>query len=117
MSAKRIASFCPMEELIALIGGRWKPVILWWLLKSEEPLRFKDLRGRMPRISQKVLTQQLRELARDGLVVREMFAEMPVRVEYAPTPFGRKLQPVLQVLDSWARKHVVGKKGPIPQAS
>jgi len=111
MSARRIASKCPIEELLVLIGGRWKPVILWWLLDSKEPIRFKGLRQRMPRISQKVLTQQLRELERDGLVRREMFAEMPVRVEYALTPFGRRLGPVLRALDSWARKHVVAKKG------
>jgi DNA-binding HxlR family transcriptional regulator len=111
MSAKRIASKCPIEELLVMIGGRWKPVILWWLLSSKEPIRFKGLRQRMPRISQKVLTQQLRELERDGLVRREMFAEMPVRVEYALTSFGRKLRPVLRVLDSWARKHVVDRKG------
>jgi len=112
MSAKRIASMCPIEELLALIGGRWKPVILWWLIRSSRPLRFKNLRERMPRISQKVLTQQLRELQRDGLIKREMFAEMPVRVEYALTPFGLSMRPVLRLLDSWARKHLIVRKGP-----
>jgi DNA-binding HxlR family transcriptional regulator len=109
MSAKRIASECPMEHLLVLIGGRWKPVILWWLSESRKPLRFKALRENMPRISQKVLTQQLRELERDGLIKREMFAEMPVRVEYSVTTFGRKLRPVLRVLDAWSRKYVVRK--------
>jgi DNA-binding HxlR family transcriptional regulator len=104
---------CPIEELLLLIGGRWKPVILWWLFESDKPLRFKVLRQNMPRISQKILTQQLRELERDGLVKRQLFAEMPVRVEYSPTPLGRKLQPVLRVLDSWARKHVIGRKSVI----
>jgi len=113
MSAKRIASECPMEHLLVLIGGRWKPVILWWLSESRKPLRFKALRENMPRISQKVLTQQLRELERDELVNRQMFPEMPVRVEYSLTPFGRELRPVLRVLDSWSRKHVVGRKGSI----
>jgi DNA-binding HxlR family transcriptional regulator len=107
MCAKRIASKCPIEELLVLIGGRWKPVILWWLIDSGQPLRFKVLRQSIPRISQKILTQQLRELERDGLVKREMFAEMPVRVEYSPTPFGRKLWPVLQELDAWARKYLL----------
>jgi len=107
MSAKRIVSKCPIEELLVLIGGRWKPVILWWLMGTEEPLRFKILRQSMPRISQKVLTQQLRELERDGFVKREMFAEMPVRVEYSLTAFGRKLRPVLEELDSWSRKHLL----------
>ena len=112
MSAKRIASECPMEHLLVLIGGRWKPVILWWLSESRKPLRFKALRENMPRISQKVLTQQLRELERDELVKRQMFPEMPVRVEYSLTPFGRELRPVLRVLDSWSRKHVVRGTGP-----
>ena len=106
MSAKHIVSKCPMEELLVLIGGRWKPVILWWLFESEGPLRFKALREVIPRISQKILTQQLRELERDNLVKRQMFREMPVRVEYSLTPFGRKLRPVLHVLDSWARQHL-----------
>lgn len=109
MSAKIIASMCPIEQLLVLIGGRWKPVILWWLIDSREPLRFKVLREKMPRISQKVLTQQLRELERDGLIKREMFPEMPVRVEYSPTSFGRKLRKVLRVLDAWSREHVVGR--------
>jgi DNA-binding HxlR family transcriptional regulator len=112
MSAKHIASMCPIEELLALIGGRWKPVILWWLIDSRKPLRFKVLRQNMPRISQKVLAQQLRELERDGLIKREMFAEMPVRVEYSPTLFGKKLRNVLRVLDAWSRKHVVKENAP-----
>jgi DNA-binding HxlR family transcriptional regulator len=109
MNGKPISSKCPIEELFVLIGGRWKPVILWLLTESGTPLRFKALREKMPRISQKVLTQQLRELERDGLIRREMFAEMPVRVEYSPTAFGKKLRNVLRVLDSWSREHVVRK--------
>ena len=107
MCARRIASKCPIEELLVLIGGRWKPVILWWLIGSRKSLRFKALRENIPRISQKVLTQQLRELERDGLIKREMFAEMPVRVEYSATSFGRKLRPLLRALDAWSRKYVV----------
>src|SRR5258707_1333174 len=67
MSAKLIASMCPIEQLLVLIGGRWKPVILWWLFESSKPLRFKTLRHNMPRISQKVFTQLLRQnLLRDA---------------------------------------------------
>jgi DNA-binding HxlR family transcriptional regulator len=95
------------RRITVLIGGRWEPVILWWLIDNEQPLRFKDLRQSIPRISQKILTQQLRELERDGLVKREMLAEMPVRVEYSPTAFGRKLWPVLQELDAWARRYLL----------
>jgi DNA-binding HxlR family transcriptional regulator len=117
MCAKRIASMCPIEELLVLIGGRWKPVILWWLIGSKKPLRFKALRENMPRISQKVLTQQLRELERDGLIKREMFAEMPVRVEYSPTPYGRKMRSLLRILDSWSRKHVVRRNNSMQRLS
>ena len=78
-----------------LIGGRWKPVILRWLMSNTVPLRFTILRTKMSRISRKVLTQQLWELQRDALIKRQMFAEMPVRVEYSLTPFGRKLRPAL----------------------
>ncbi len=101
---------CPIEELVEMIGGRWKAVILWWLLASKQPLRFKTLRQKMPGISQKVLTERLRELERDGLVKREMFREMPVRVEYSLTPFGRKLQPVLRVLEVWSCEHLIETK-------
>ena len=113
MSSKRIVSQCPIENLLSLIGGRWKPVILWWLTKSRTPLRFTVLREKIPKISQKVLTQQLRELERDGLIKRQMFAEMPVRVEYSLTRFGTKLRPVLQTLDSWSRKHL-GQRTDVP---
>jgi DNA-binding HxlR family transcriptional regulator len=75
--------------------------------------RFNDFREKSPRISQKVLTQQLRKLERNGLVKREMFAEMPVRVEYSLTTLGRNLRPVPRALDSWARKHEIRGIGPI----
>jgi DNA-binding HxlR family transcriptional regulator len=106
MSTKRVVSKYPIEELLVLIGGRWKPVILWWLFESEKPLRFKVLRQVMPQISQKLLTQRLREMERDNLLKREMFREMPFRVEYSLIPIGRKLRPVLHVLHSWARQHL-----------
>jgi len=116
MSIKPIASMCPIEVLLVLIGGRWKPVILWLLMKNERPPRFTLLRQKMPRISQKVLTQQLRELERDGIIKREMFVEMPVRVEYSLTPFGKKFRPILEALDSWARKHVIRRNGTIQKS-
>jgi DNA-binding HxlR family transcriptional regulator len=61
MSAKRVVSKCPIEELLVSIGGRWKPVILWWLFESEKPLRFKVLRQVMRKSRRKILTQQLRD--------------------------------------------------------
>ena len=105
MSAKRIASECPMEHLLVLIGGRWKPVILWWLSESRKPLRFKALRENMPRISQKVLTQQLRELESDGLITRVVYPEVPPKVEYSITPIARKLEPILAAMCVWGLEY------------
>ena len=70
------------------------------------PVRFTILKKKIERITQKMLTQQLRELERDGLVRREMFPEMPVRVEYSLTLLGKKLRPVLRALDAWGRAHL-----------
>src|SRR5260370_34013757 len=112
MSAKLIASMCPIEQLLVLIGGRWKPVILWWLFESSKPLRFKTLRPNMPRISQKVLTQQLRELERDRLVNRQVFPEMPVRVVNSLTPFGSKSHPAPRALHTRYPKHSAVSNSP-----
>jgi DNA-binding HxlR family transcriptional regulator len=110
MGAKYIASKCPIEELLVLIGGRWKPVILKALWDNAKPLRFKLLRERIPVVSQKILTKQLRELERDGFVKREKFFERPMRVEYSLTASGNDLGPVLLMLDAWMRKHLQNRQ-------
>jgi DNA-binding HxlR family transcriptional regulator len=110
MHTKKRASSCPIEQLFELIGGKWKPVILWWLFESGTPARFTELRNKIGGITQKMLTQQLRELERDGLVRRKMFQEMPVRVEYSLTTFATELRPVMRALDSWARAHLPQRK-------
>lgn len=109
MNKKKHTS-CPIEQLLVLIGGKWKPVILWWLLQSDAPVRFNVLKKKMDGVTQKILAEQLRELERDGIVRREMFREMPVRVEYSLTSFGTKLGPVLRSLDSWARANLTPAK-------
>jgi DNA-binding HxlR family transcriptional regulator len=105
MTVKRIEK-SPLEKLIVLICGRWKLVILSLLLAEDKPIRFTLIRERIPAISQKILTRQLRELERDGIVRREMFSEVPIRVEYSLTSFGKKLGPILRVLNSWAHKYI-----------
>jgi DNA-binding HxlR family transcriptional regulator len=90
---------CPVEIPIALIGGRWKPIMLWHLL--ERPRRNGELRRLMPRISQKMLTQQLRELESDGLVLRQVHAQVPPKVVYSLTRDGRTLEPILRTLCEW----------------
>ena len=95
--------FCPTEATIAAIGGRWKMIILWHLYGGK--LRFSELRRKMPAISQKMLTEQLRELEAHGLVTRTIYAEVPPRVEYAATPLGESLRPVITAMGDWGRIH------------
>lgn len=90
---------CPVEVPIALIGGRWKPIILWHML--ERPRRNGELRRLMPGISQKMLTQQLRELEADGLVARRVHDQVPPKVVYSLTGEGRTLEPILRALCDW----------------
>lgn len=94
---------CPAHATIAAIGGRWKIIILWHLYGGK--LRFSELRRKMPVISQKMLAEQLRELAGHGLVTRTVFAEVPPRVEYAATPLGESLRPVITAIGDWGRTH------------
>lgn len=90
---------CPMEYTLDLIGGKWKGAILYRLLEGTR--RYGELRRLLCRITQRSLTQQLRELEGDGLVRREIFAEVPPRVEYSLTEKGQTLTPVLNALLGW----------------
>ncbi len=104
--AKRRAvgkSGCAVESALAVIGGRWKGVVLYWL--STRTLRFGELRRLLPTCTQRMLTLQLRELEADGLVKRTVFAEVPPRVEYELTPFGRSLEPILLGLKAWGERY------------
>jgi DNA-binding HxlR family transcriptional regulator len=93
---------CPAEDLVALIGGRWKVPVLYHLF-AHRRLRFSELRRAMPACTAKVLTQQLREMERDGLVRRKIYAEVPPRVEYSLTPRGRSLEPVVEAMCAWGK--------------
>jgi len=96
---------CPMEATLDLIGGKWKGVILFRL--SQGTQRFGELRRLLCKITQRTLTQQLRELESDGLVHRRVYAEVPPRVEYSLTERGRSLKPVLAVLMQWGKANVI----------
>ncbi len=91
---------CPVELSLQVVGGKWKPVILWQL-GTNGTKRFSELKRIMPNITQKMLTQQLRELEADSLVHREVYAQVPPKVEYSLTEFGRTLMPVLENLCKW----------------
>jgi len=100
--AKSTPQPCPTEATLAVIGGRWKVPILWHLFGGT--LRFGELSRALPTTTQKMLTQQLRELEADGLVLRKVYAEVPPRVEYSLTPLGKSLKPVLTSLGNWGKR-------------
>lgn len=95
---------CPVTATIALFGGRWKLPILYILSKNTR--RFGEIQVRLPSISKKVLTNQLRELEADGLISRMQYREMPPRVDYTLTEFGKTLCPLLIHIAAWQRKSV-----------
>ncbi|MGC4005520.1 MAG: helix-turn-helix domain-containing protein [Pirellulales bacterium] len=91
---------CPVETTLKTIGGRWKVLIIHFLL--EEAKRFGDLTRSLGGISARTLSKQLRELEADGVVAHKDFGEIPPRVEYSLTPIGRSLEPILLAMEAWA---------------
>jgi len=95
---------CPVEATISLIAGKWKPIIIWRLRGRK--VRFNQLQSELSGVSPKMLTKQLRELERDGLVARSVFPEIPPRVEYSLTPLSESLVPVLEAMGRWGAAHL-----------
>ncbi len=91
---------CPFEVTIEVIGGKWKGLILWHL-HDKKVLRNGEMLRLMPRITQKMLTQQLREMEADGLVERVIYEQVPPKVEYSLTPRGAALRPILEMMIAW----------------
>jgi DNA-binding HxlR family transcriptional regulator len=92
---------CPARAAVDVIGGKWKPVILYHVMTAKR--RFGELRRLLPDATQKMLTQQLRELERDGIIARRVYPEVPPRVEYSLTPYGKTLRPVMRELCKWGQ--------------
>nr|WP_321520897.1 helix-turn-helix domain-containing protein [uncultured Macellibacteroides sp.] len=98
---------CPVTASIELIGGKWKTIILYSLLSGTR--RFGEIAVRIPDISRKVLTEQLKELESDGLIVREQYKEIPPRVEYSLTELGKSLSSVFRELEIWGTENLLTK--------
>jgi len=94
---------CPVSITAEVIGGKWKPLILFYLEGGTR--RFGELRRLIPATTKKMLTQKLRELERDEIIRRKVYAQVPPRVEYSLTRHGETLTPILKLMSAWGRKH------------
>ena len=95
---------CPVEVSMDLLSGKWKCLMLWHL--NEGTKRYKELERIVPGVSQKMLTQQLKELEKDGLILRTVYPEVPPRVEYCLTELGLSAFPILEMMHSWGVKQL-----------
>jgi DNA-binding HxlR family transcriptional regulator len=94
---------CPVKLTSEVIGGKWKPLILFYLERGTH--RFSELQRLLPGTTKKMLTKHLRELERDDLVRRKVFAQVPPRVEYSLTRHGQSLRPILVSMSAWGKRH------------
>lgn len=108
-TAERELPACPVETTLMLIGDKWKVLILRDLMPGTR--RFGELRKSIGHVSQKVLTAQLRDMEASGLVHREVYAEVPPRVEYSLTALGRSLKPILDSMQNWGEAYKDGIAG------
>lgn len=95
---------CPVEATLAIVGGKWKPLIIYHLLDGT--VRFGELRRKIPNATQQMLTLQLRDLERDGVIHREVYRQVPPKVEYSLTPLGRSLEPMLTHMSAWGLRYL-----------
>ncbi|MEJ2765348.1 helix-turn-helix domain-containing protein [Photobacterium sp. MCCC 1A19761] len=95
---------CPVEAALEVIGAKWRGAILYHLL--QDTLRFNEIRRLMPEITQRMLTKQLRDLEAHALISRTVYPEVPPRVEYSITDYGKTLAPVITALHRWGRQHL-----------
>ncbi len=96
-------SICCVDSTLKVIGGKWKLIILWHL--AQETKRFSELEKNIPGVTQKMLSQQLREMQKDRLITRKAYPVVPPKVEYSITDHGRSLNRVLRELNNWGLKH------------
>lgn len=95
---------CPVEATLSVVGGKWKVIILWHLVNGTK--RFNELQRSMPQITRKMLTQQLRELENDGLIIRTVYPQVPPKVEYSLSDYGKTFIPVMESMAQWGFIHM-----------
>ena len=101
---------CGLRATLDVVAGKWKPLILWHLLSG--PVRFGALRRAVAPVSEKVLAQQLTKLEADGIIARTLISEEPLAVEYALTPLGQSLTPILAAMSAWGFENIIGSEAP-----
>lgn len=96
--------FCPVEVTMSVIGGKWTTPILWYL--KGRTLRYGQLKKLLVTISEKVLIKELKSLEKKGLIIRKSYSEVPPRVEYSLSPYGRSVIPIVDLISKWGEEHV-----------
>jgi DNA-binding HxlR family transcriptional regulator len=96
--------YCPVQTALTVIGGKWKPHIFRHLIGRTK--RFGKLQSALPYVTRKVLTQQLRELEDDGVVIRTIYPQVPPKVEYSLSDYGKTLVPIISSLSGWGQAHI-----------
>ena len=99
---------CPIAAMLEIIGGKWKPIILYYLTSGTR--RFGEIAVRIPTISRKVLTEALKELEKDGLILRKQYKEIPPRVEYSLSELGKSLSSVFDEMAVWGKNNVLANR-------
>ncbi|MEK4485728.1 helix-turn-helix domain-containing protein [Psychrobacillus sp. FSL H8-0484] len=99
---------CRVEDALGILVGKWKPIILLTIL-NEGTQRFSELKRRVPGITQKMLTNQLRELEQEDIITRKVYPQVPPKVEYSITEYGKSLEPILEAMHEWGTAHTLHK--------
>ena len=105
-----IREVCPLNTAVEALGGRWKPLIVYQLRRSRR--RFSELQRAIPEVTRQMLTQQLRQLEADGIVLRTVHPVIPPRVDYELTAMGKELEPVLIALEKWGGRVLIHRDSP-----
>lgn len=108
-------SGCPVEVTLSVIGGKWKGIIIYHLMMNTT--RYNELQRMLPNTTPRMLTKQLRELEHDGVVHREVYAQVPPKVEYSLTDFGKSLAPIVIQMETWGNQFMANKMQEQPSSA